>query len=479
MTTKTKKAIDPALLTPEYIEEQRRLRNLRKQRKQMNQEEPKVQPPQFIKREMLEVSAPTGGFRIKIMTYNMLAQGLVRRKLFPTSGAALKWDWRSKTLLDEIIHYSPDLICMQEVDHFQYKSFWRDELAKHGYRSNFHRNESKTHGVCIVFRSEIFLCPHQSFISYDKPCDGVPGARRNTENVGLLNYLEFQPDVVKMYPGIRSGLIVGTTHLFWHPFGTFERTRQCYLILRKFQEFTTTLRTVIRDQRGFYTFFAGDMNSQPFDSPYLSMTAKPVEYKGRAKTVLACSLLYKHAERKLKAQQKAEKEQEGEVETDEQGTNTDQEGENKQETETPSEQPRDPCPEFYDPTPEEAELCDQIRDLHNRLATRAISLYSVGYKQVHPENAGVDNDRNEPFFSNWAHAWRGLLDYIFVLSDWNGEDYSQRVDTVAEVEQQQGVRLLALLQMPEREQMGEGQPRIGEYPSDHLCMMAEVELPTI
>ncbi|CAI5027955.1 CGH_1_HP_G0099250.mRNA.1.CDS.1 [Saccharomyces cerevisiae] len=44
------------------------------------------------------------------------------------------------------------------------------------------------------------------------------------------------------------------------------------------------------DLSHWFPFFCGDFNSQPFDTPYLSMTSKPVHYRNRAKTVIECAL---------------------------------------------------------------------------------------------------------------------------------------------------------------------------------------------
>lgn len=35
---------------------------------------------------------------------------------------------------------------------------------------------------------------------------------------------------------------------------------------------------------------------------------------------------------------------------------------------------------------------------------------------------------------------------------------------------------MGLLKMPRREEMGEGEPQEGRFPSDHVCEIAEVEL---
>lgn len=64
------------------------------------------------------------------MSYNILAQTLIRREIYPTNGKILKWSVRSQILLDELKHYNADIMCLQEVDKVQYEGFWVSQLEK-------------------------------------------------------------------------------------------------------------------------------------------------------------------------------------------------------------------------------------------------------------------------------------------------------------------------------------------------------------
>ncbi|CCF60807.1 hypothetical protein KAFR_0L01960 [Kazachstania africana CBS 2517] len=425
-------------------------------------------PPelQFIRRPLLALSKAesTAGFEFKIMTYNCLAQALIRRKLFPDSGEAVKWFRRSKVLLNEFKYYDSDVICLQEVDRIQFQTFWKEEFDKLGYDSQFHAKPSKNHGISILWKRSLFTMTDKMLIDYDKEISGNIPPRTTTNNVGLVLALKFSPKVLERFPNTRkSGIIVGTTHLFWHPFGTYERTRQCYIVLNKTKEFMHRVNVLqnnndeIKDH--WYTFFGGDFNSQPFDTPYLSMTSKPVKYSNRAKTVIECSTSYTFS-----------KSRDGEEDAeDEEGGNIEKFG---------KDQPATPVPSFFDASSEQQSLVANMEKLHNSLDMRAISLYSVGYGTVHIENAGLDNTRGEPEISNWAHAWNGLLDYLFVIKSWDFSDKIQ-VDSLKKFEDENELKVKAFLKMPTKAEMGKfghGQPHVGEYPSDHLSMICKLEL---
>ncbi|EDO14405.1 hypothetical protein Kpol_237p1 [Vanderwaltozyma polyspora DSM 70294] len=456
--------------SPEEIERKRAERAAAKEQKRKELLAKGLDPDyppelQFIKRPMLHLhqDEPVTGFNFTLMTYNCLAQALIRRKLFPDSGEAVKWFRRSKVLLYEFQHYNSDVICLQEIDHIQYQAFWKVEFEKLGYESQFHRIASKNHGVAIVWKREMFKMTDRMLIDFDKETSSDIPPRTRTNNTGLILSLKFSDKILSTLPKNTktTGIIIGTTHLFWHPFGTYERTRQCYVLLNKMKEFMHRVNVLQNGNDGdlshWVPFFCGDFNSQPFDSPYLSMTSKPIEYTERAKTVIQCSTSYKFS--KLRN---------GEEDVDdEEGGNIEKFG---------KDQPQTPVPETFIANEEQTALVERMAVIHNELGMRANSLYSVGYKHVHAENAGIDNTRGEPIISNWANTWRGLLDYIFHVNTWDF-DNRQAVDSLEKFEIENSIRLRGFLRMPlDSEMPKHGQPHEGEYASDHLSMICNIEL---
>lgn len=449
------------MITPEYIEKMRKEREERKALKRAELIAQGIEPDnlnnntsKYIKRELVEIphKHPINGetvLSLKIMTYNLLAQALIRRKLFPDNGDILKWQKRSKVLIQELRDYDCDLLCLQEVDSLQYKTFWRPELEKLGYYTKFNKGNDKNHGVSIFYKRGLFNLIDTCLIDFDNEKSGNIEPRTVTKNVGLIVALSLRASPDKV-------ICIGTAHLFWHPFGTYERTRQTYIVLAKSKEFKKRVSVLHPKVNKIWNFFAGDFNSQPYDSPYLSITSKPIKYDDRCKKVISCSTSFQFSSLRK-----------GESSEEEEGGNIEKYGEN---------QPKDPVPESFVATEEQALLVQEIENLHNELPLRAISLYSVAYHIVDPKNAGLDNDRNEPFFSNWANSWRGLLDYIFLIKDWSSDQNCKEIDELANFEKETGVIIDKLLKMPHPEEMRSGQPRENEYPSDHLCMIAGIRL---
>ncbi|KAK9365746.1 Endonuclease/exonuclease/phosphatase [Lipomyces kononenkoae] len=452
----------PDYVTPEYIAAQRAKREQAKAEKaRRNQELGIVDPAaaaaadgfntNFIKRPMLaicqEEEDDEDGVDVKIMTYNVLGQALIRRELFPTNGDALKWRWRSKMLLSELKYYGADIMCLQEVDLVHMDSFYDPELRALGYDYVYVRGEGKNHGLVISWRKSVCKLVRSESIVYDDDNgydddddDGdvddlrptMPQTR--TRNVGCLAALQ-------LHAG--GGLVVGTTHLFWHPHGTFERTRQAAILVRRAKKFSAGIKWPV--------FLAGDFNSQPIDSPYLCLTQpRSTRHTAHSYAVLCRSREHEYGKG-------AEDEHES---TD--------------------------CPEASVDASDDAAggimagsgsrtrtTIEEVERLHDNNGVLLQSVYGAFYRRVHPANAS-ETDSGEPGFSNWAFTWRGLLDYIFVM-DFNANANANDKETRAGGEIVPGVRVKALLRLPEAKEMGaepSGQPREGQYPSDHLCLMA-------
>ncbi|KAK9427879.1 Endonuclease/exonuclease/phosphatase [Lipomyces doorenjongii] len=487
----------PDFVTPEYIAAQRAKREQAKAEKARSNAELGILPVEpvfntnFRKRPMLAVCgkgglASGGAFvDVKIMTYNVLGQALIRRKLFPTNGDALKWRWRSKMLLSELKYYNADIMCLQEVDLAHMDTFYVPELKKLGYDLLYLRGDGKNHGLLICWRISMCSLVESESVVYDNdngydPADvdakaTVPQAR--TRNVASLVALKFnEPD--------KGGLIIGTTHLFWHPHGTFERTRQAAVLVRNAKTFASQI------DRRWPVFLAGDFNSLPFDSPYLCLT----KGKETRNTVHSYEILRSSWEHEYKRKEADEEEEV--VERDEG---------DEESIDWPEERPelaaaaQAVVAELSPSTPADGQVpkaasaaetvgesrqqaairkkstIEDIMELHDNNNVLLRSLYGAFYRHVHPENADLELRNGEPAFSNWAFTWRGLLDYIFVM------EYPDRraCDSADKREIVQGVSVLELLRLPEPEEMGEepsGQPREGQYPSDHLCLMAKVRV---
>ncbi|KAF9924356.1 hypothetical protein FBU30_005659 [Linnemannia zychae] len=220
--------------------------------------------------------------RFLFMTYNLLAQALVRRDMFPhASQKALRWKFRKQNMLQEILGFAPDLACLQEVDFWD--EVYHPAFIKAGYDTVYHKNHNKKHGCAIIWRKTRFEKVEQQTLEYDD--HGQPTF--TTGNVGLMvalkpvEHLTKNPDpnadmVLPDEDEAKDeqtdnqdseplgGILVATTHLFWRPDGSYERLRQASVFLEMVQEWNKTLNYTV--------LLGGDFNTTPRDAAYRAMT---------------------------------------------------------------------------------------------------------------------------------------------------------------------------------------------------------------
>mmetsp|Transcript_27483 Transcript_27483/g.65121 ORF Transcript_27483/g.65121 Transcript_27483/m.65121 type:complete len:395 (+) Transcript_27483:987-2171(+) len=96
------------------------------------------------------------------MTYNLLADYLAqshKAELYSKVPACdLNWSQRLRLVLQEILHYRPDVICLQEVDNY---SSLEHALVPEGYRGNFVMRSNGRQDGCAVFWKAARLEPQQ------------------------------------------------------------------------------------------------------------------------------------------------------------------------------------------------------------------------------------------------------------------------------------------------------------------------------
>lgn len=212
---------------------------------------PVVEEVLFLHRKWSYVAEPagqpTGGLQVKIMSWNMLAQALIRRELFPGSDF-LKKD-RIPALMQEVLQVGADIVCLQEVDRIEDHSPALAQDHDFVYHIGY---PDKPHGVAIAWKRSRFdkvgqhagrldespLFPPPLSVSatlttpYDlgsatqeaeSPTRQELGLSRSTRNVFSLVALKFKDR--------EGGIIIATTHLFWHPTAAYERARQTGILL--------------------------------------------------------------------------------------------------------------------------------------------------------------------------------------------------------------------------------------------------------
>ena len=193
---------------------------------------------------------------VSVMTFNVLAQCYTRSEFFPSVSpkAALKWKNRAPKIIEEIVQYSPDVVCLQEVDAFD--DFFVPQLALHHYEGVWQKkSERKQDGVAIFWKTPRFALAARDHIEFGLK-DGV----------GLVVCLN--RDGCGALGGQPRSLCVANTHLFWNPKMEYIKLSQAQMYLRHAADFAAGRPLVV----------CGDMNSMPGSDCFNLFTRRQVTH---------------------------------------------------------------------------------------------------------------------------------------------------------------------------------------------------------
>ncbi|VDC01850.1 unnamed protein product [Peniophora sp. CBMAI 1063] len=455
----------PYQLTPEQqaaAEEKRRLRAASKA-VQQNQVVETHQRGTIVGREYLSVSEPEPeGPRLTIMTWNLLAQCLVRRKLFPTSDC-LKVNQRLNMTYEELLSPRADVICLQETDRLEKLL---PVLDKAGYDHSYAAGPRKKHGCCIAWRRSIFSKVASKVLYYDDE----PGLSFRTRNIAHI--------VALRRTDSEDGVIVATTHLFWHPAYIYERSRQAALLQRETRSFRAAHGS------SWPAIIAGDFNFAPHEAAYALMLRQPLSEAHRAK-LSGSRVVHKSVDPAVSAEEirKPEKvevaaaaQENTEAEKDEDGGEGEGEGEEGEEGE--EEGGGDPDRVLVNtrpPRPEDGLLEDDELEALYALGDEPTprSAYDEGQRTLAAagvedvdllrcgERLGIDKSSlgaYEPVYTNYTFYWKLTLDYVFLLDPPGSRS-----------------KVLRILAPHKAENLGDGLPKKGISASDHVSLAAELQ----
>ncbi|TFY79044.1 hypothetical protein EWM64_g4971 [Hericium alpestre] len=305
----------------------------------------------------------------------------------------------------------------------------------------------KLHGCLIAYRNDAFEKADATVIQYDDVnvrSEGSDSAQKG---------LSFRTRNIASIVGLKrkgsddDGVVVATTHLFWHPSYSYERARQAGLLMRE------TIR--FRDTSGHPNWpcvLTGDFNFTPIDPGYSLLVGDqllPAQEDRLARSrVVHASVDPSVPVTGPKAEEEDEaSENDAEMDSDHVLTNARN-------------------AEAADGLLSTSELLDlyatpsrprSAYDLGQRIMAKkdAASIRRCGERYKMPD---ARLGAFEPEWTSYTHFWKTVLDYIFII------DPPHRVSSVTR-----------LLQSHKTDDMHPGLPRKGVSGSDHISLAAEIQ----
>ncbi|KRF79204.1 protein angel isoform X1 [Drosophila virilis] len=218
--------------------------------------------------------------RIKLLSYNILAQDLLMEHLFLYVNIKqqwLTWQQRLQSLHREIHKLDPDILCLQEMQYDHLPMLVQRLTASSGKRLEYvykKKTGSRTDGCAIIYDAcKLQLLAQQGVELYDA---NVP--LLNRENVALLAKFRLKPVGQTKVINEPKEVIIATTHLLYNPKRHDVRCAQVTKLLSELRSFAIDANAKQPDE-AYPTpvILTGDFNSELHAPPMELLTTIAVD----------------------------------------------------------------------------------------------------------------------------------------------------------------------------------------------------------
>lgn len=146
--------------------------------------------PNDITRDEISVNKISS---FRFISYNILSD---YKNSFLTHSCLKNWETRKYLLLKELISYQADIICLQDIDHYQ--DWWRSQLMNLGYDSIFklktQLKDFHNEGVLIAYRRNAFQLFKSITLELNDAIGNERGSqfkeRCKTDDVAIILFLQ-------------------------------------------------------------------------------------------------------------------------------------------------------------------------------------------------------------------------------------------------------------------------------------------------
>eukprot|EP00127_Corallochytrium_limacisporum_P006281 Clim_evm25s224 gene=Clim_evmTU25s224 len=224
--------------------------------------------------ELADAKEVQGKEIFTVFDYNVLGDKFATQQVYGYCASwALDWDYRKKHILEDILNYNGDILCLQEIEGGEFEDFFKPELQQRGYdgiyrakaRARTMRKDDsrKVDGCAIFFRRSKFRLVNEHVMEFSSLASGMAGGNVQG-NEDLLNRVMPQDNIaiVAILESVASNkrLAVANAHIHWDPKYTDVKLIQSVILMNE-------LKNVVQKQ-GLNTrgnspniIICGDFNS--------------------------------------------------------------------------------------------------------------------------------------------------------------------------------------------------------------------------
>ncbi|KAG2761089.1 hypothetical protein PC129_g13057 [Phytophthora cactorum] len=233
-------------------------------------------------------SVPLAASTFRFMSFNVLADYLVindRENEPAKRHQKYDWEYRCGRLVKEILRWSPHIVNLQEVDHFE--DFFEPRLKKAGFVGVYKRRTGeKTHDGCAIFvKKNMFRIVSSHPIEYHVPDHPV----LDRDNIALTAVVEAKNSVGGRDP---ARFVVANTHLLFNPNRGEIKLAQLDMLLKHL--------TSLRQEHNLIlpVLLSGDFNLAPHSPLYHFLSTGKLDASGLSRYGLSGQNLDTNALRK-------------------------------------------------------------------------------------------------------------------------------------------------------------------------------------
>ncbi|KAF9987116.1 Glucose-repressible alcohol dehydrogenase transcriptional effector [Modicella reniformis] len=165
-----------------------------------------------------------------VFCYNILAENYATPQMYGyTPSWALTWEYRKELILQEILAYSADIVCLQEVELGQYEDYFKEQMKQQAdYDGVFWpKSRAKTmaekdrrivDGCAIFFKASKFNLIDKHLVEFNHTALQRPDFRK-TEDIFNRVMTKDQIAVITLleHKDTRNRLVVANSHIYWDP----------------------------------------------------------------------------------------------------------------------------------------------------------------------------------------------------------------------------------------------------------------------
>ena len=171
----------------------------------------------------------------------------------------LEWDYRSNLIRNTLVESKSDILCLQEVDHFE--EFFAQTLADAGFKAVYSQRPRRNDGCAICFKSNSFELIYKEVVDLDQIAEKVILSSRSKyskQNIALIVILKDRAS--------QKEILVSTCHIHWNPNLPEVKSAQARFILDRI----AAVLSKSADLQGsaYPIILCGDFNSIPTDDIY-------------------------------------------------------------------------------------------------------------------------------------------------------------------------------------------------------------------